>query len=415
MLKRHHVLLIFVISLSITIGILGVKACNKNLVCKATKNSISSPLANSISISSLLKTINQNKKHVVYGYLPYWSLDKAKYLQMNNLTDIAYFGLYINEDGSFKTRDEEGNTDPGYAHWKDDENLLKIIADAQKYKVRVSLTVISHVDEISTKFLNCQTCWDTLYNNLTAELDAKKIYGVNLNFEYVEFTDPDITVKYTEFTKYLKTRLKEKYGDKSYLVVATFADSLVKPRVTDISGLSRVADALFIMAYDFHRPSSDNAGPVAPIGGKGVYAEYDIDTMIKDYQNAADTNKLILGVPYYGYNWVVEENKEYAKRKPGSDASGYSQSQAYTDIMETVLKVNPEIKWDELGQVPYFSYTSPDTNSLREVYFENAQSLDVKYKLAKKNNFAGIGIWALGYDGGYTELWDLLNREFNTY
>ncbi|KKT11682.1 MAG: hypothetical protein UV89_C0011G0004 [candidate division WWE3 bacterium GW2011_GWB2_43_22] len=166
------------------------------------------------------------------------------------------------------------------------------------------------------------------------------------------------------------------------------------------------------MGYDFHRPTSDTAGPVAPIGGKGVHSEYDIETMLKDYLAIVPPNKLLLGVPYYGYNWVVGEDEKYAERIDGNDNIGFSQSQSYEAIMDVLIDIKPKVMWDDLGQVPYFSYISAETGQQRQVFFENQRSLAVKYKLVKNNGLMGVGIWALGYDGGYTELWDLLYDEF---
>jgi len=68
--------------------------------------------------------------------------------------------------------------------------------------------------------------------------------------------------------------------------------------------------------------------------------------------------------------------------------------------------------WDENAQVPFYSYTSPSTGSIRQVYYENENSLRIKYQITKNNNLAGIGIWALGYDGDRSELWNLIYDEF---
>ncbi|OGC78045.1 hypothetical protein A2619_03120 [candidate division WWE3 bacterium RIFOXYD1_FULL_39_9] len=369
-----------------------------------------SPISKSANIFSFFKKTTRPEK-IVYGYLPYWALDDAEYIQMDKITDIAYFGVYLNEDGTFMTTLDDGTAEPGYNNWRNNEDLTALISTAQSSGVRVSLTVISHVDEKSDKFLDCKACWSTFAANLKSELNYHKIKDVNLNFEYVELTEDAKANQYTEFVKFLSEDLDRTYGN-SFLVVSTFADSLVKPRVTKIADLGKVSDALFIMGYDFHRPSSDNAGPVAPIDGIDVHAEYDIRTMIKDYLANSPSNKLILGVPYYGYNWVVESSQEYAKRIEGNDNIGYSQSQTYAAIMDTILETGPEIKWDELGKTPYFVYQSPETGSTRQVYFENVDSLSEKYDLVLQNDLAGVGIWALGYDGGYQELWDLLQISF---
>jgi spore germination protein YaaH len=371
--------------------------------------SILSPISKSFSILAFTSKRTPPNK-IVYGYLPYWTIKDGKYLQMDKLTDIAYFGLYLDENGDF-IRYENGETNPGYNNWLNNEDLDKIIREAKNNNVRFSLTVVSHVDEVSDKFLACRDCWDNLANNLIEELNRKEIKDVNLNFEYVELVPEEKADQYTQFVDFLNKRLDDEYGD-SQLVVSTFADSIVKNRITNIEDLGSVADALFIMGYDFHRPTSDNAGPVSPINGKGVHAEYDINTMLKDYLAFVPPNKLILGVPYYGYNWVVETEDEYAKRINGSDEYGFSQSQTYESIMETLITIKPELKWDELAQSPYFTYRSPETGYLRSVYFDNEQSLAVKYQLINDNDLAGVGIWALGYDGGYSELWNLLEKYF---
>jgi spore germination protein YaaH len=376
-----------------------------------SKNSvILSPFADTFSIFSLLN--NQPRpKYTVYGFLPYWNLDKAEFLQLNKITDLAYFGLNITADGTFKKFTDTGETDPGYNNWKNNENLNDLIKKAKKNGTNVALTIISHDDAISDQFLNCPQCWETLSTSIIAELNSKELKDVNLNFEYSTYTEQETADKYTQLTAFINRKLDEKYGD-SKVVVSTFADSNIKPRVTDINDLSKVADALFIMGYDFHRPDSDQAGPVAPIGGAGVHAEYDLQTMIKDYLSAAPASKLIMGVPYYGYNWVVDSTNAYADRIPGNDSIGFSQSQTYEDVMETIRRVNPIIAWDDLGKVPYFTYISPETGSTRQVYYENTESLKEKYRLVKSNGFSGVGIWALGYDGGYQELWQLLEEEF---
>lgn len=373
------------------------------------------PFSNSFDILSLFKE-RKKPSYRIYGYLPYWTLGSMEYLQLDRLTDIAYFGLYINGKGEFvKTVEgEDGSliTEPGYRNWKQEEKIKQLIEACKKYGVNFALTVIAHRDTDNDAFLTCRECWDTLLSNLITELDEKEITDVNLNFEYAEYTDIEMAVKFTEFTEYMNRKLDERYGN-SNVVVSAFADSAVKNRVSsDLENLAKQSDGIFIMGYDFHRPTSDKAGPVSPIGGKGVHAEYDIETMMKDYLSVVPPNKIILGVPYYGYNWVVEQNEKYAERIDGSEEIGFSQSQTFEAVMDTLIEVKPNVLWDELGQVPYFSYVSPETGQQRQVFYENEKSLRIKYQMAKNNNLMGVGIWALGYDGGYTELWNLLYDEF---
>ncbi len=109
---------------------------------------------------------------------------------------------------------------------------------------------------------------------------------------------------------------------------------------------------------------------------------------------------------------MVKSDDPNAKTLKDADDNPRAQSQPYESVMDTILDTDPEVKWNEEGKSPYFTYTSPETGELRTVYFENKDSLRAKYQLVKDANLAGVGIWALGYDGGYNELWDLLYDEF---
>ena len=407
---RNRTSIIFVILLALFISLASINFYAKQSA-RNVKTEVLDPLAKSKNIFSYFLRQKPKPKKIIFGYLPYWSIENLKYTQLDKLTDIAYFGLYVEADGTFMTKVEDGTAEPGYNAWRNNKDLADFIRFAKKSGVRLSLTVISHDDKKSDKILTCKECWPTLLANIKSELDYHEITDVNLNFEYVDFQKPEISVAYTELTSYLNFELDTTYGN-SFLTVATFADSFVKPRITNVEALGKVSDGLFIMAYDFRYPNSDNAGPVAPIDGIGIQSDYDLTTMLKDYMRVVPPSKLIMGVPYYGYNWVVEDKEALAKRIPGDDDIGHSQSQAYTNIMDTIIELKPEIKWDGLSKSPYFSYTSPETGSIRQVYYENVESLKSKYKLVKENNLGGIGIWALGYDGGYQELWDLLGKEF---
>ena len=407
-MKKEVKLIIFIFSVCVLLlcAVLTIRNSNVN-------GKIVSPYSSSSDIFSFFIKTHAKPKKIIYGYLPWWSLEQIKYLQLDRLTNIAYFGLYLNADGTFTTTTigEDGSTirEPGYDRWQNSKDLKNLINKCNQAGVRFALTIVSHIDKDNDDFLNCRTCWDTFLTNLKKELDSKGIKDVNLNFEHAEATVDGIPQKFSEFTKFLNDELDKTYGD-SFLVVSAFGDSTTQARVSsDLNNLGRDADGIFIMAYDYHRPESETVGPVSPVEGNG---ESNVTKTITDFLTKVPPNKIILGIPYYGYNWLVENSDMYAKRIPGSDANGFSASQTYESVLNTILEVDPEIKWNEDGKSPYFTYTDEDTGQLRTVYYENVDSLKAKYDLVNKYNLGGAGIWALGYDGGYKELWDLLYKQF---
>ncbi len=404
--------IIFVISIFVFSGLLfAASMVVKNMDVSVNGEAIK-PFSENSNVLSSFSKISEKPKKIVYGYLPYWNIEKIEFLQLDKLTDIAYFGLYIDEKGNFETttEGEDGSTvfEPAYNNWKNNEDLQTLIKNCKESGVRFALTIIAHQDVTNDKFLNCRECWDNLVKNIKTELDEKGIRDVNLNFEHAEGTDEGIDVKFSELTKYLNDELDKVYGN-TYLVVSAFGDSATQSRVSsDLENLSRAADGIFIMAYDYHQPASEEIGPVSPIEGPGI----DVKETINDFLTKTPPNKIILGVPYYGYNWLVEDESPHSKRVEGSDENGFSESQSYEHVLSTILEVNPILKWNEEGKSPYFTYSSPETGHLRTVYYENAKSLKYKYDLVNEYNLGGVGIWALGYDGGYTELWDLLYESF---
>ena len=46
------------------------------------------------------------------------------------------------------------------------------------------------------------------------------------------------------------------------------------------------------------------------------------------------------------------------------------------------------------------------------IFLDDNRSLKIKYQFAKEKKLAGVGMWALGFDDGKDELWDLLSLEF---
>lgn len=408
------------------------------------KQGLLSPLGKALQLNTLGTQTDRARK-TVYGYLPYWTIAEVDNFDLATLTDIAYFGLHVDKNGNFiKTQETDEGTirNPGYDNWHNSEKLSNFIKEAQSKNIRVALTAMSHIDKNSTEFLYCKECWDIFYGNLKTEMDLHNIQDVNLNFEYYETVNKETSLKYSEFAKFVKRKLSKDF-ENPQLVVTTFADSLINDRVSDVPSLAKIADKLFIMAYDFHVSQTDKAAPVSPMGGAGSYAGYDIRTMIKDYLAYVPPQKLILGVPYYGFNWakadeeILAEREELLRKTEQKSEDGAAEgengeseeaevglprnnntvTQTYSGIMEIIEtrekeKKSGALSWDELAQVPVYRYLDNETGKERTIYFENQKSLEVKYELAKEFELAGVGIWALGYDTDRPELWNLLNEEF---
>src|SRR5262249_47306700 len=141
--------------------------------------------------------------------------------------------------------------------------------------------------------------------------------------------------------------------------------------------------------------------------------------------------KLILGVPWYGYNYAVTSPTVKASTNVGYyqsykrygrtyryyvPLSGFSET--YSSIQNDITSDNTngtyKTGWDDDGKVSYKAYYSSVDGAWRMVFVEDSKSLGLKYDFAKSKNLAGVGIWALGFDDGRNEMWSLLGDEFGT-
>jgi spore germination protein YaaH len=176
-----------------------------------------------------------------------------------------------------------------------------------------------------------------------------------------------------------------------------------------IASVAASVDRIFLMAYDYHWRGSGTAGAVAPIDGPGI----DVRTTLDRFVGDAGAGKVILGVPYYGYDWpVVDSGPGAAVRTPASEHGG-SWSVGYVAAID-FLRAQPSVDrvWDPVAKSPHFTYRDSASGTYREVWYEDPRSLAIKYLLAKRAGIAGVGIWALEMDRGRDELWGLLRTSF---
>jgi hypothetical protein len=156
------------------------------------------------------------------------------------------------------------------------------------------------------------------------------------------------------------------------------------------------------MGYDFYGSWSSIAGPTAPLNSNSPYNIF--NTINQEYASESlfYPDKLILGVPYFGPHWTTTTPNE------GSTTIAFQNSKRFREA--EVESANYGLKWSNTFQNSWYSYLSGST--YHQVWYDNAQSMGLKYDLAVEENLMGIGMWALGYDGSRSELWDLIEEKF---
>jgi hypothetical protein len=153
------------------------------------------------------------------------------------------------------------------------------------------------------------------------------------------------------------------------------------------------------MGYNYFWSGSSTAGPVAPLDGESYNVTKTVITYLND---GVAPEKLLLGVPWYGYDWPVVSSARKSTTTGTGTARTFSEAQ---ELANTYLKT-----FDQSTKTPWVSYSTPST--LRQLWFEDNMSLLMKYNLINSKNLGGIGIWALSYEGAYKEVWNTINNAF---
>ncbi|OGY19005.1 MAG: hypothetical protein A3F04_00560, partial [Candidatus Chisholmbacteria bacterium RIFCSPHIGHO2_12_FULL_49_9] len=350
-------------------------------------------------LSVQIEARDTQKSKEVIGFLPYWNIKEETNFRYQLLTQIAFFSLQIDADGNINKLKEDGTEEPGWTAFKG-PSFGTIFRKAKESGAKVILTIQAMDQETISEVVNdplkrSRAIAQTLEAILTKNLD-----GVNIDFEYAGAPSVNTVDNFTEFVKEFNGELQAKKPNAT-LTVDVFADAVAKVRLWDIPEFVEDVDHIIIMAYDFHRASSSVAAPVAPIRGAPEYWEYDIGKALTEFTKIVPMEKIILGVPYYGYEWRTTTDTPYATTYPKSGSLA-----TFKRIQTLIEEKNPKLDWDETALAPRVTYT--EKGEIYQIYYENETSLGLKYDLVNQSGIAGIGIWALGYDGEYPNLWNLL-------
>jgi spore germination protein YaaH len=330
---------------------------------------------------SLNSNISKDLTRRVLGWHPYWASATAyQAYDYNALTHIAYFSYEVDTATGGYLSIHDWNTTP-------------IISYAHQRGTKVLLTVTNFGSSRNTRLLTDTVRQNTLINNVIILLKNRNGDGVNFDLESVSSSQKANLVS---FMTRAATRIKAQ--------VPGAEISMATPAV-DWSGswnfksLSEICDYLIVMGYDYYWRNSTTAGPVAPLEGETYNIKRTIDTYLNSQVAPA---KLMLGVPWYGYDWPVVNSS----RKAAS--AGSATARIYT-AADNLAKTHGHF-FDQVTKVPWVSYSA--SSQWRQLWYDDVQSLGLKYGLVNSKELGGIGIWALSYDGGREEIWGIINSSF---
>ena len=109
------------------------------------------------------------------------------------------------------------------------------------------------------------------------------------------------------------------------------------------------------------------------------------------------SEKILMGMPNYGYDWTLPYTRGTAARSIGFIAAA-----------ELAAERNAEIMYDEKTQTPYFYYTENGTRHV--VWFDDPRSVNAKLGLIEEFDLAGLSYWTI--NRCYIPNWLVMQNRF---
>lgn len=303
-------------------------------------------------------------------------LDKSA----GSLTYVTPFSHHVNPDGSLTPLNL--GAIPGSAAAKGAALLLSV--------TNITGTTGANFDtKLIDTILSTQRLKNNLIGNILRELGRLGYKGVIIDFEKIS---PNNRNKYNEFLRELAARLHPRY----------LLGTALAPKTSDATGGAwhgahdyrahgATADFVVIMTYEW----GWSGGPpmaVAPIDQVRKVLNYAVSVIPR--------KKIMMGIPLYGYDWTLP----YVPGGKFAEAIGNQQA------IDRAVTENAAISYDVKSQSPHYEYTGRDRKR-HVVWFEDARSVQAKYRLAASYGLRGVSYWALGKD--FPQNWYVLNNMFN--
>lgn len=295
---------------------------------------------------------------------------------------ISYAFIFVNGDGSLY---RDGSYNP--------DNLISYAHDRGS-KVVLSFQARSFND--ANNLLSNSAARVKAVSNLLNEVRIHNFDGIENDIENASGSQRD---NMTLFQKELAGTFwasNPNYSVSVDVAITNWNNLFDGPAIKDH------ANYVLIMAYDVFHYNGAQAGPNAPINGDNLYwASVTKGIEYWTITGQIPREKILLGIPYYGYRWPTINNQRLAK------TAGIG---SYIHLNQIPSSYNYPRNWDNLWKTPWQAWQSG--SQWYQLHYDDVESLGIKYDLVNSENLAGIGIWTITYGIDRPELWQLIQEKF---
>ena len=331
----------------------------------------------------------------VYTWYPYWMGDVWKSYDFNLISSISFLSYNIDpKTGSY--------LNPAQIKlWRETD----LLDSAKIHKTKVLLSLALEGEENHLEFLKNEKAWTTTLDSITVLLKERDADGIEVEFIDIPL---DLEPKFLDFVAQLKENLSYRFITKKLtlsLVIPASPDKFP----FDLRKLDESVDLFIVKGLDYHEEDGTVAA-VAPLRNETAGGPSLENTLLTYLDRGLNAEKSILALPLYGSQWAGTFDPEegfyttnFERKVTLSEVNRVFQSK------DSIYKIEPTL--DETTMTQYFFLEFQDNTSI-EGWYDDSLTLSKKMDYALINKFKGVGLWALGYDLGKNEVWDVVAKKF---
>jgi spore germination protein len=328
----------------------------------------SPPLPSLVNFNHPLPTPTPLPENQFSAWVPWWdetsAVQSLSHLSPGQLASLSPLWFRLDPQGQLET----------VVH----PESSPVFSSAQTVGIALMPTLANDFDPQGVHLLLTQPfLQQTLADQLIALADQYKFSGWDLDWEELHPQDCPL---YSDFVTYLADQLHQ---HQLFLSVSAYAQTGLSSdwkggKCHDLTALSRSADKVRLMAYDYHHQDS-SPGPVTPLTW--------LDQVLTFTTQIIPPQKLVLGLPTYGYDWNSQETT----------------SSQYQDTVRQLQALNLTPQRDSQSQA--LTITFRQSGVKHQLWFEDAQSSAAKISLARSRGVYQFCFWHLGKED--PAIWDL--------
>ncbi|MGO4499179.1 LysM peptidoglycan-binding domain-containing protein [Paenibacillus sp. 2RAB27] len=294
-----------------------------------------------------------------------------------HLTYLAPFSFRINRDGTLVQPPLNDLREIAQQHGV---TLMMVVTNLENDQFSAELGHVILTDE---------AVQNRLLQNIETTADKLGFKDIHFDIEHLLPADREA------YNKFLRKAV-DSFHRKGYLVSTALAPKTSATQAGawyeahDYKAHGQIVDFVIIMTYEW----GYSGGPpmaVSPIGPVRKVLEYARSEM--------PSSKIMMGQNLYGYDWTL----------PFVKGGAYAKAISPQAAIDLARKYNAQILYDYTAQAPHFNYWD-DAGKEHTVWFEDARSIQAKFRLIEELGLRGISYWKLGLK--FPQNWLLLEDNF---